>query len=163
MNVVDDVLKMGCVAVCKTMNKSFPPCGNVLHQGEHRWLASNKYIEICQNTQKYLRMVFENEVGNCSKEEFKKFVVLARPALVPSKHTYTYMRLVKCKHRTLYKMQPDSMRITKLIYTSKTTYIHIVILNSTENGFQCSLIGTRLIWQNCVLWKDLLPQIITSH
>ena len=45
MIVVDDVLKMGCVAVCKTMEQSFPPCGNVLHQGQNRWFASNKYIE----------------------------------------------------------------------------------------------------------------------
>ena len=43
MTVVDDVLKMGCVAVCKTMKQSFPPCGNVFHQGKHRWLTSNKY------------------------------------------------------------------------------------------------------------------------
>ena len=90
-------------------------------------------------------MVFENEVGNYSKEELEKFVVLAWPALVPLKHTYTYMRLVKCKHRSLYRMQPDSMRITKLIYTSKTTYIHIVTLNRKENGFQCSLTSTKLI------------------
>ena len=90
-------------------------------------------------------MVFENEVGNYSKEELEKSVVLAWPALVPLKHTYTYMRLMKCKHRSLYRMQPDSMRITKLIYTSKTTYIHIVTLNRKENGFQCSLTGTRLI------------------
>ena len=90
-------------------------------------------------------MVFENEVGNYSKEELEKFVVFAWLALVPLKHTHTYMRLVKCKHRSLYRMQPDSMRITKLIYTSKTTYIHIVTLNRNENGFQCSLTGTRLI------------------
>ena len=88
-------------------------------------------------------MVFENEVGNCSKEELEKFVVLAWPALVPLKHTYTYMWLVKCKHQSLYKMQPDSMRMRKLIYTLKTTYIHIVILNSKENGFQYSLTDTR--------------------
>ena len=90
-------------------------------------------------------MVFENEVGNYSKEELEKFVVFAWLALVPLKHTHTYMQLVKCKHRSLYRMQPDSMRITKLIYTSKTTYIHIVTLNRKENGFQCSLTGTRLI------------------
>ena len=41
-------------------------------------------------------MVFENEVGNCSKEELEKFFVLAWPTLVPLKHTYTYMQLVKC-------------------------------------------------------------------
>ena len=90
-------------------------------------------------------MMFENEVGNYSKEELEKFVVFAWLALVPLKHTYTYMWLVKCKHRSLYRMQPDSMRITKLIYTSKTTYIHIVTLNRKENGFPCSLTGTRLI------------------
>ena len=90
-------------------------------------------------------MVFENEVRNCSKEELEKFVVLAWPALVPLKHTCTYMQLVKCKHRSLYKMYPDSMRITKFIYTSMTIYIRIVILNNKENGFQCNLTGTRLI------------------
>ena len=114
--------------------------------------------KLCQNTQKYFRMVFENEVGNYSKEEFEKFVLLAWPALVPLKHTYTYMRLVKGKHRSLYKMQPDSMRITKLIYTSKTTCIHIVILNSKENGFQCNLIGTRLILTKlCTLERPITP------
>ena len=41
-------------------------------------------------------MVFENEVGNYSKEELEKFVVFAWLALVPLKHTHTYMRLVKC-------------------------------------------------------------------
>ena len=45
MTVVNDVLQMGCLVVCKTMKQSFPPCGNVLHQGEHRWLASSKYTE----------------------------------------------------------------------------------------------------------------------
>ena len=135
-----------CVVVFKTMRKSFPPCDNVLHQGEHRY------------TQKYFRMVFENEVGNCNKEELEKFVVLAWPALVPLKHTHTYMRLVKCKHRSLYRMQPDSMRITKLIYTSKTTYIYIVILNGKENGFQCNLIGTRLILTKlCTLERPITP------
>ena len=58
MTVVDDVLKMGSIAVCKTMKQSFPPCGNVLHQGEHRWLASNKYTE---DMPKYPK-IFQNGV-----------------------------------------------------------------------------------------------------
>ena len=35
---VGDLLKIDYV-VCKTMRQSFPPCGNVIHQGEHRHLA----------------------------------------------------------------------------------------------------------------------------
>lgn len=33
-----------------------------------------------------------------------------------------------------------------------------VIPTSREIRFHCSLTGTRLILQNCVLWKDQLPQ-----
>ena len=109
-----------------------------------------------------LEWCLKMRLGTETMKELEKFVVLAWPALVPLKHTYTYMRLVKCKHRSLYKMQPDSIRITKLIYTSKTTYIHILILNSKENGFQCSLTGTRLILTKLCTLEDLLPQILIS-
>ena len=51
-------------------------------------------------------------------------------------------------------------------YVDRSSYCQdnpdTVIPNSRESKFHCSLTGKRLILQNCVLWKDQLPQFFLS-
>ena len=100
--------------------------------------------KICQNTQNYFRMVFENEVGNRSKERVGE-VCCSCMASFGTIETHVHICAVSEVQTSIIIQDATRFDEDYKAHTSKTTYMHKVILNSKENGFQCSLTGTRLI------------------
>ena len=74
---------------------------------------------------RYLKM----RLGTATKKSWRGlfFTCSCMAALVVDTiETHVHMVLVKCQHLPFYRMQPDSMRITKLIPRQQPRYIVIL-------------------------------------